>query len=186
MGSEPHNPPTDGAPHGEKPSAAAALFDRLYDELHAIAGRYLGQERVGHTLQPTALVHEAFVRLAESSAEWSDPARFRGLAARVMRHVLVDHAKARRTAKRGGGRPVLLLDPDMLVAGANDLDLEALDHALERLAAFDARKARVVELRFFGGLTAPDAATEMGVSVSTVESDWRMAKAWLRSELSRE
>jgi RNA polymerase sigma factor (TIGR02999 family) len=185
MGSEHDN--DAGTPSSEhaKP-AAAALFDQLYVELHAIAGRYLGQERVGHTLQPTALVHEAFMRLAESSADWSDAARFRGLAARVMRHVLVDHAKARRTAKRGGGRAPLPLDSAILVTDAPTLDVEELDRALERLAACDERKARIVELRFFGGLTAPETAAEMNLSLTTVESDWRMARAWLRSELSRD
>lgn len=182
------NQPVAGTPYGIRPRTgqpAAAAFERIYTELRAVAARFFRQERGNHTLQPTALVHEAFMRLAESSADWSDPARFRGLAARVMRHVLVDYAKARKTAKRGGGRVLLSLEAEGLVSGRRDLDVEELDRALQRLAANDERKARVVELRFFGGMTAAETAAELNISVTTVESDWRMAKAWLRSELSR-
>lgn len=176
------DPPHPGG--GASKPAAADLFDRLYAELHAVAGRYLRYERDGHTLQPTALLHEVYLRLADASADWAEPAHFRALAARIMRNVLIDHAIARRAAKRGGGRQVLSLDGDVADQPA-DLDIEELDRALTRLAECDGRKARVVELRFFGGLTAAETATELNISLSTVEADWRMAKAWLRGELSR-
>jgi RNA polymerase sigma factor (TIGR02999 family) len=181
--------PVAGTPAGIEPHAgqpAAGAFERIYAELHRLAASFFRHERGNHTLQPTALVHEAFLRLAESSAEWTDPVRFRALAAKVMRHVLVDHALARKAVKRGGGRALLPLDVDAVFTATPDLDVEELDRALQRLAANDERKARVVELRFFGGLTAAETAAEMSISVTTVESDWRMAKAWLRSELSRE
>jgi RNA polymerase sigma factor (TIGR02999 family) len=187
MGRDPANPaetPSDPAGSGRS-RPTDACFERLYDELHALAASFFRQERAGHTLQPTALVHEAFLRLARQTADWADPVRFRALAAQVMRHVLVDHAAARNAVKRGGGRTPLTLDANAVMAGANDLDIEELDRALKRLAAYDERKARVVELRFFGGLTAEEAAVAMDVSLSTVESDWRMAKAWLRRELTR-
>ena len=165
---------------------AAALFAGLYDELRGLAERYLNSERKGHTLQPTALVHEAYLRLAAAGGERVDPVHFRALAARVMRHVLVDHAVAKRAEKRGGGCNVASLDRDTPDSIGTDLDVEALDEALHRLAGLDGRKARVVELRFFGGLTSEESARELEISLSTVEADWRMAKAWLRSELSKE
>lgn len=165
---------------------AAELFAGLYDELRGLAERYLVSERKGHTLQPTALVHEAYLRLAATAGAGTDPVHFRAMAARVMRHVLVDHAVAKKADKRGGGRTMLSLDADTPAGLRADLDVEALDEALLRLAALDARKVRVVELRFFGGLTSEEAARELDISLSTVEADWRMAKAWLRSELSKE
>ncbi len=165
---------------------AAALFAGLYDELRGLAERYLISERKGHTLQPTALVHEAYLRLAASAGDRIDPVHFRAMAARVMRHVLVDHAVAKKADKRGGGCTVLSLDADTPDGLRADLDVEALDEALRRLAELDERKVRVVELRFFGGLTSEEAARELDISLSTVEADWRMAKAWLRSELSKE
>jgi RNA polymerase sigma factor (TIGR02999 family) len=172
-------------PIAEAPIGAKALFERLYVELRSLAERYLDNERKGHTLQPTALVHEAYLRLAASSHEWTESARFRALAARVMRNVLVDHALARKAEKRGGGCTLLTLEADTPLASAADVNIEALDEALKRLAALDERKARVVELRFFGGLTADETARELSVSLSTVEADWRMSKAWLRSELGK-
>lgn len=126
------------------------------------------------------------MRLVDLSSEWSDPVRFRALAARVMRNVLINHALARKAEKRGGGRRFITLQTDPTDAEAQELDLEGLDRALTRLAELDQRKARVVELRFFGGLKADEAARELEVSLSTVEADWRMAKAWLRSEMGRE
>lgn len=165
---------------------ASGLFEQLYAELRHLAAHYLGGERAGHTLQPTALVHEAYLRLSAADIVGADAARFRALAARVMRHVLVDHAAARAADKRGGGRTLMSLTPDGPATPAVELDVQALDEALNRLAAMDERKARVVELRFFGGLTAEEAARELDVSLSTIEADWRMAKAWLRAELKRE
>jgi RNA polymerase sigma factor (TIGR02999 family) len=176
----------EGDPTPAGPNQAGALFERLYNELRRLAERYLDGERKGHTLQPTALVHEAYLRLAAASAEWAEPARFRALAAHVMRNVLVDHAAARKAEKRGGGCRVVSLDSDAPSAPTDELDVQALDEAIKRLMALDERKARVVELRFFGGLTAEESARELNVSISTVEADWRMAKAWLRSELNRE
>lgn len=167
------------------PTAAGALFDQLYSELRRIADSYLHNERAGHTLQPTALVHEAYLRLAEVSAEWADPIRFRALAARVMRNVLINHALARKAEKRGGGRTMISLEAEPSDPVSTELDIEGLDIALRRLAELDERKARVVELRFFGGLKADETARELNISLSTVEADWRMAKAWLRGEINR-
>ncbi|TWT42112.1 RNA polymerase sigma factor [Phycisphaerae bacterium RAS1] len=165
---------------------SSGLFGQLYEELHAQAQRYFRNERTDHTLQPTALVHEAYLRLAQASADWSDPVRFRAIAARVMRNVLTDYAVARNAEKRGGGKSPITLSADTPILGEPELDLERLNAALDKLAQFDERKARVVELRFFGGLTAEQSAEHLQVSLSTVEADWRMAKAWLRGELSRE
>ncbi len=168
------------APHGE----ADRLLPLVYDELRALAGHYLGGERVGHTLQPTALVHEAFVRLAQQSqVDWQGRTHFLALGAQAMRRVLIDHARGRGRAKRGGvGRrlPLEHLDPELPVPSS---DLLALGEALEQLARLDPRQARVVELRCLGGLSMDEVAGELRVSKRTVEGDWKMARAWLRRAL---
>ncbi len=170
----------------EPPPPAAT--DSVIAELRALAAKYLAGERPGHTLQPTALVHEAFLRLTGSPGVPADRSEFIALAATSMRRVLVDHARARRAAKRGGDRrraPPLALDGAAAKWDQPQVDLLALDEALEKLAALDPRQARIVELRFFGGLGVEAAAQVLGVSTRTVEADWRMARAWLRRELER-
>ncbi len=175
-------------------SARDALFPIVYGELRQRAGRVLGREGAGHTLQPTALVHEAYLRLVDQKrVRWEGRTQFFAVAARVMRRVLVDHARARLAGKRGAGaRHVTLIDArldiDAASVAAGDagdpVDLLALDDALERLAAFDPRKARLVELRYFAGLSIPDAAESLGVSQATVIRDWSVARRWLHRELS--
>lgn len=165
-------------------SAAADLMPLVYQELRQLAERYLGREPHGHTLQPTALVHEAFLRLMDAPRlEPNGQTHFFAIAANVMRRVLVEHARARRAAKRGGGHLQLTLDSELAILPAPDMDLLALHEALERLAELDPRQARVVELRFFGGLSMEDVAAELGMSKRTVEDDWALARAWLRREL---
>ena len=161
------------------------LLPLVHDELHRIAAGYMRRERADHTLQPTALVNEAYLRLVDQrDVEWRDRAHFLGVAAQLMRMILVDHARARRAAKRAGGERVPL-DETVLVGGERDVDLLALDEALERLAALDPRLGRVVELRYFGGLTTREAAEVLGISTATVEREWATARGWLRRELTR-
>ncbi|HVH54744.1 MAG TPA: ECF-type sigma factor [Vicinamibacterales bacterium] len=152
----------------------------VHSELRRLAKRYMRRERVGHTLQTTALIHEAYIRLVESSAvNWQDRAHFFGISARVMRRVLVDFARERGYRKRGGGERRVPLDEALLVADAPDQDLVALDDALNALAGVDARKSRAIELRFFGGLSIEETAVVLEVSPETVKRDCRLAKAWL-------
>ena len=176
-----------------RPGATDALVAALYTELRALARRDLAEERAGHTLQPTALVHEVWMRLfgkdpaAESGFE--NRAHFFSAASTAVRRVLVDHARRRQAEKRGGARGrVTLSEVDLQDAQSSgpiaDADLVALDDALGRLGGFAPEQARVVELRFFGGMTAPEAARALGVSVSTVDRHWRVARAWLRDELA--
>ncbi|MBA2632330.1 MAG: sigma-70 family RNA polymerase sigma factor [Chloroflexi bacterium] len=158
----------------------------LYDELRGIADHYMRSERPDHTLQPTALVHEAYFRLADQRAvRWQDRAHFLGVAAQAMRRILVDHARRHCAVKRGGGLRITLSDdmPSEPSAEALSMDLLALDGALERLALLDPRQARIVELRFFAGLGVKETAAVLEVSPATVKSDWRFAKAWLSREL---
>lgn len=155
----------------------------LYDELRALAARRLGPDAVGQTLQPTALVHEAYARLVESGARATDRAHFFALAARTMRSVLIDHVRARNSQKRGGGRVRVTLTGSIAASDPAELDLLALDEALRGLAELDERRAKAVELRFFGGLTNAEVSTVLGVSEATVERDLRLAKAWLAREL---
>jgi RNA polymerase sigma-70 factor, ECF subfamily len=156
------------------------MLPLVYDELHRLAARYLGRERAGHTLQPTALVHEAYLRLInQRRVDWRNRAHFLGVAAGVMRRILINHARDRSAAKRGGGREQVSLSLVEAAAGQRGIELIALEDALERLSALDARKGRVVELRFFGGLTMDEIAEVLDVSRATAEREWSFAKAWL-------
>jgi len=166
-------------------SAFDKLLPLLYDELRSLAKSQLGRERRDHTLQPTALVHEAFLKLVgERDRDWKNRTHFFALASQAMRRVLLNHAESRRAMKRGGGdaRKVTLFEAASLFEEQAE-DLVALDEALTRLAAFDEAKCRLVELRFFGGLTTEETAEVLGVSSRTVERDWRLARAWLRKEV---
>lgn len=161
------------------------LTPLVYDELRRRARHYLRAERSNHTLSPTALVHEVYLRLVNlDRVDWQDRTHFFALAARQMRRILVDSARARQYQKRGGGAVAVRLDSAFAVA-ARQPDLVALDDALSALTAQDERKARVVELRFFGGLTNEEIARELGISTDTVTRDWQMAKLWLRRELRK-
>ncbi len=169
----------------------AGALDRLiplvYAELRRIAARALLAERREHTLQPTALVNEAYVRLVERpNASWQDRAHFIACAARVMRQILVDHARAHRADKRGGGLVRVTLGEETLAAAGPEVDFLALDAALDRLAEQDEQKCRIVELRYFGGLSNEETAEALGVSPRTVKRGWAFARAWLRRELGRE
>jgi RNA polymerase sigma-70 factor, ECF subfamily len=172
-----------GARKGEQ-SALAALTAAVYDELRGLAGAYLTRERRGHTLQPTALVNEAFLALMQGPVEAKDRAHFFAIAANVMRRVLVDHARTRGAAKRGGGKDRVELHSAVAIVPEADVEVLALDEAMQRLAALDERQARIVELRFFGNLTVDEVAEVVGVSKRTVESDWTLARAWLHRELT--
>ena len=169
------------------PAALEALLPAVYDELRRLAQRAMRRERTGHTLQPTALVHEAYLRLVEQRrADWHNRAQFLGVAARLMRRILVDHARARHAAKRGAGATQVTLggcDAPGVAIEESAPDVLALHEALERLAALDAAQARLVELRYFGGLTIEEAAAALGVSPATLKREWVVARAWLRREL---
>ncbi len=164
---------------------ADRLSPLLYDELRALAARFMARERPEHTLQPTALVNEAFVRLIDrSKIDWKNRAHFFAAAAEIMRHVLVDHARHRQAAKRGGRAHKVTLTDAVGGSEAGDVNLLALDEALTELDALNDRQRRVVELRFFGGLTVDETAHVLEVSPQTVRLDWRMARAWLRQRLA--
>ena len=169
--------------------ASEALVPLVYAELRRQAQRALRREGAGHTLQATALVHEAWLRLdGQHDARWESRSQFLAVAAQTMRRILVDHARTRRALKRGGGAtPITLGDADPAVASADAsadaVDVLALDDALARLAALDPRKARLVELRYFAGLSIPEAAAALGVSLATVGREWAVARMWLRREL---
>lgn len=169
-------------------SAANELMPLVYDELHRAAERAMRVEAVGHTLQPTALVSEVYLRFADQSrAKWQNRAQFFGVAAQVMRRVLVDHARARISEKRGSGeRPITLdevRDAAQPVEESNGVDVLELHEALEKLAALDPKQARVVELRYFSGLTIDETAVALGISAATVKREWAFARAWLQREL---
>ncbi|HEX8163927.1 MAG TPA: sigma-70 family RNA polymerase sigma factor [Pyrinomonadaceae bacterium] len=168
-----------------EPGAEERLFPLVYDELRLMARRYLRREREGHTLQPTALVNEAYLRLVEQTrVSWQNRAQFFGVASTMMRRILVNHARALAAGKRGGAaRRLTIRDADFSTE-QDATDLLALDEALTRLAAIDERKGRVVELLYFGGLENREAAEVLGVSDKTVQRDWRMARLWLYRELS--
>jgi RNA polymerase sigma-70 factor, ECF subfamily len=197
MSSQPHHDPDPTPP----PTSSADRIDReldpqVYAELKRLAAFHLQRERVDHTLQPTALVHEAFLKLAgrtqaadhaaqsQGQSQGQSQSEFRALASHAMRQILVDHARKRNTDKRGGSWLRITLDDAVGADHERELDLLALDEAMEGLAKLDARKCRVVELRFFGGLTCEEAAKELRISPKTAEADWYMARAWLRSRLT--
>jgi RNA polymerase sigma factor (TIGR02999 family) len=164
--------------------AGETLIRAVYKELRRQAARQLRRERRDHTLTPTALVHEAYLRLlGQQRVAWQNRAHFFGVAARMMRRVLVDHARQRRTAKRAGAACRVTLEEDVAASGPRDLDVVALEEALDALAALDPEKARMVELRFFGGLSLEETAEVLGVSESTVTREWRVARAFLYRHL---
>lgn len=175
-------PETQQSPGGDRPEHAQVA----YSALRGLAAAYLHAERPDHTLQPTALVHEAYVKLAsmEGAQAWNGKTHFQAVAANAMRQILVDHARRRATQKRGGDWLRITLTPDVAATPARDVEMLALDEALRELEQLDSRKARIVELRFFGGLTNAEAAAELGVSKKTAEADWYFARAWLRAKLS--
>ncbi len=161
------------------------LMPMVYRELRRLAGNYLRRERPGHTLQPTALVNEAYLKLIDQkSAKWQNRAQFYGVAAQLMRRILVDHARQHQAAKRGGSdRQRLSITSAGQLAAKPDVDLLALHEALEELKSFDPQQERIVELRFFGGLSIEETAEVMGIGHATVERDWKLARAWLRRKL---
>lgn len=162
------------------------LMPLVYAELRRLAGHYLAGERRGHTLQATALVNEAYLQLVDSGArEWQNRAHFFGVAAQAMRRVLVDHARSRNSLKRGGEAQRVTFDEGAMVSHERVTEIVALDDALSALAAFDERKCRIVELRFFGGLSIEETAAALQVSPGTVMRDWTLAKAWLQREMSK-
>jgi RNA polymerase sigma factor (TIGR02999 family) len=168
------------------PNAASRLLPLVYDQLRALAGRYMKQERPGHTLQPTALVHEAYLRLIDGERiDLNGKTHFFALAASQMRRILADHARARNAVKRGGGARRVTLHDAAAFRDDGVVDMLVLDEALDRLGRESPRQARIVELRYFGGLSVEEAARILGVSASTVKGDWRVARAWLARELSR-
>jgi RNA polymerase sigma factor (TIGR02999 family) len=160
------------------------LIPLVYAELRRRAAAYLRRERQGHTLQPTALVHEAYLRLVDQNrAEWRNRAQFLAVASQMMRRILVDRARARQMAKRSGRWARVTIDDALAAQAAPDVDVMDLDNALSRLAAFDLRKSQIAEMRFFGGLSLQETGHALGLSVSTVEREWQAARAWLFKEL---
>ena len=160
------------------------MIPLVHRELHGIARHCMAGERPGHSLQATVLVNEAYLRLIDAKAvAWHDRAHFLSVAARVMRRILVDHARARRAQKRGGLATKVILDEALVVANEPRQDFVAVDDALKAMAVFDERKSRVIELRFFGGLSVEETAVVLKVSPATVMGDWRLAKAWLQREM---
>jgi RNA polymerase sigma factor (TIGR02999 family) len=188
------NKPSEQAPHqitgllidwrnGDQ-AALEQLIPLVHDELRRVARRHMAHERAGHTLQATALVNEAYVRLIDiKQVNWQDRAHFFAMSSRLMRRILVDFARAKGYQKRGGDAQKVSFDEALVVSSEPGQDLVALDDALTALAAFDARKAQVVEMRFFGGLSVEETAEALRVSVDTVMRDWKLAKAWLLREL---
>lgn len=168
-------------------SAVEKLMPIVYEELRSLAGAFMRKERSNHTLQPTALVHEAFLRLVGTSRpQYRDRKHFLAVAATAMRRVLVNHAIAQKTAKRSSGTPTIQFSESDSPSSTREVDTLALDEALTDLSSLDQRKAKIVELRFFGGMTVKEVADVVDVSVSTVEADWRMARAWLSKTLAME
>jgi RNA polymerase sigma factor (TIGR02999 family) len=165
--------------------AVDELIPLVYDQLRRLASRCLMAERPGHTLRATALVHEAYLRLAGADTDWQDRVQFYAVAARTMRRILVDHARSNGRQKRGSGAEKVSLDEAIHVGEETSLDLVDLDEALERLAALDPRKSQIIELLFFGGLTTEESAAALGISPATLHRDLKMAKAWLYRELTQ-
>lgn len=173
---------------GGNRDALEELMPLVYDELHKQAARYLRRERVDHTLQTTALIHEAFLKLVgQRDADWESRNHFFAIAAQAMRRILIDHARAKHQEKRGGPELTLALEDVEIPSGETEqnVDLLALDEALRRLSKIDEQQVRIVELRYFGGLSLEETAAALGVSRATVVRDWSVAKTWLRRELTR-
>src|SRR5437773_2364472 len=169
----------------DDPRATSELMERVYDELHRLAAVYMRRERGDHTLQTTALVHEAYLRLiGQQDIAWKNRAHFLGVAAQMMRRVLVDHARAHLCRRRGGLQKKVSLDDVCISPRTHSADLVTLDEALTRLAQIDARQAEIVELRFFGGLTTEETARTLGISTKTVNRDWLVARAWLHGQIA--
>jgi RNA polymerase sigma-70 factor, ECF subfamily len=166
-------------------AALAQLMPVVYEELHKLAHSYLRRERSDHTLQPTALINEAYLRLVKQDfPEWQSRRHFYGVAAQLMRQILVEYARTRASGKRGGGQK-FLLDEALTFSDEKAAALVALGDALDALAKFDQRKARIIELRYFGGLSLEETATELGVSITTIGDEMRLARAWLRREMNK-
>jgi RNA polymerase sigma factor (TIGR02999 family) len=173
---------TDGDQH-----AAAQLVPLIYEELHRLAARALRHERSGHTLQPTALVNEAYLKLvAQEGVKWQNRTQFFALASQVMRRILVDYARGQQRAKRGGTQARVVLDEGCALSPGPSDEVLAVDESLARLEKLDARQARIVELRYFGGLTAVETAEALGISTKTVTREWNVAKAWLYGDLKQQ
>lgn len=171
---------------GGDQEALEAIVNQTYSELRRIARRCLSAEQPGHSVHATVLVHEAYLQLVEApQVQWQNRAHFFAIVAKVMRRILIDHARARGSAKRGGQIRRVNLDEALLVAGELDPEILHLDAALKRLAIFDARKAQVVEMRYFGGLTAGEISSVLGISPQSVNRDWSLAKAWLAREMTK-
>jgi len=167
-------------------TALDKLMPLVYEELRGMAKRYMNRQSPGHTLQTTALIHEAYLRLVDQKdVQWQNRAHFFGVAAKAMRHILVDYARARQATKRGGEARLVSFDEAAMVSVGRTAELVALDDALQSLAAFDHRKSQIVELRYFGGLTVEETAEILKVSPETVARDWRLARTWLLRELSK-
>ena len=167
---------------GDK-QALEDLLPLVYDELRRLAKSYLQRERPGHTLQSTALVHEAYMRLVDQNVSWQSRAHFFGIAAQMMRRILVDHARGKNAAKRGDGAVKVTLDEGLVAANERDINVLALDGALTKLAELDGQQGQIVELRFFAGLSIEETAEILKISPATVKRDWAMAKAWLYREM---
>ncbi len=167
---------------GDK-QALEDLLPLVYDELRRLAKSYLQRERPGHTLQSTALVHEAYMRLVDQNVSWQSRAHFFGIAAQMMRRILVDHARGKNAAKRGDGACKVTLDEGLVAQEERDVNVLALDEALTKLSAFDLQQSQIVELRFFAGLSIEETAEILKISPATVKRDWAMAKAWLYREM---
>lgn len=166
-------------------AARDQLVGVVYDELHRLARRYMRRESPGHTLQTSALVNEAFLRLVDQrNVHWQNRAHFFGIAAQMMRRILVDYARSRNYAKRGAGAPAITLDEGLIVSDERSAEVVAIHEALEELSKMDSRKGQIVELRFFGGLSIEETANVLGVSPGTVMRDWTLAKAWLHKAIS--
>ncbi len=177
-------PPPTPQPDNQPPSSSTSeVAGEVYDELRRIAQKAMNNERPGHTLQATALVNEVYLRLDASDRRWNSRAHFFAAAAEAIRRILIDHARSRGAAKRGGALGRVPMDDSLAIAGAGDIDLLDLDEALKDLNDMDPRMARVVELRFFGGLDVAEVADVLGFSKRTIENDWTAARAWLRSRL---
>jgi len=171
----------------DRAAVAGELLPLVYDTLRDLAARHLRRERPDHLLQPTALVHEVFMRLVDQTrVSWQGRTHFLAVAAQAMRRVLIDHARGRKRLRRGGGRPVVALDDEHAVPAVSEDDVLVIHDALDELARLDPRQAQVVELRFFAGMTVEEVAAELGLSKRTVEDDWTHAKAWLRVRFAHE